>query len=422
MTEPVRAVFKQYESSLDAEIQQRAYEYLKLTLGSEDLLQTVWDVMPAFPERETNIIGQSSEKNSQDSPDINSERTKSKPKEASPAASPAPQPKQTYDPLKELEGIFGASPSVTSSSNVVAKPSSEIDDLLGGSNSTSFSSPVGPDLFALGGSSSAPTSANNGLSSLSGSSFGSSSVSSSGAIKLPKKITLANEGVLYQDGTIQIGFKSEYSQGVGRMMLYYGNVTSQPLQSFATSFSTQPSIILNAQPVGNVVEPRTQMQQMITMTCQSEFADSPHLEVRYNVGGNPVRLLLKLPIVVCKFMEPLKLNGPDFFNRWKQVEGPPLGEQLILKSPTGAIDIASTSKLLSDGFHFAVLQGVDPNANNIVAAANFRTSSAQVICLLRVETNPSHAMYRITLKTHNAQITTALKELLTEQLGEASGF
>ncbi len=43
---------------------------------------------------------------------------------------------------------------------------------------------------------------------------------------------MASEGLLYQDEYIQIGFKSEYSKGMGRMMLYYGNVSGQTLTGF----------------------------------------------------------------------------------------------------------------------------------------------------------------------------------------------
>jgi AP-2 complex subunit alpha len=53
-----------------------------------------------------------------------------------------------------------------------------------------------------------------------------------------KRLCMSSEGILYQDENIQIGFKSEYSNGVGRMMLYYGNVLLQPLLSFNTSIST----------------------------------------------------------------------------------------------------------------------------------------------------------------------------------------
>jgi len=223
---------------------------------------------------------------------------------------------------------------------------------------------------------------------------------------------------LYQDSTIQIGFKSEYSQGQGRMMLFFGNGTSESLQSFTTTFSTQPSFTFNVQPVGNMVEPRAQLQQLVTMTCVSEFSESPTIEVKYIVGGIPTRLLLRLPLVVCKFMDPVKLNGGDFFSRWKQIEGTPLSEQIIVKSGTGTIDIPTVSKLLSGGFHFGILQGVDPNANNIVGAANFKSTAGEILCLLRIEANPQHAMYRVTVKTNSALVTAALKDLLNEQLGE----
>src|SRR6201994_737073 len=50
-------VFKIYSHSLDSELQQRACEYLALaTMPTDDLLQTVCDEMPPFPERASALL------------------------------------------------------------------------------------------------------------------------------------------------------------------------------------------------------------------------------------------------------------------------------------------------------------------------------------------------------------------------------
>lgn len=55
----VQDVFKQHSNlrSADAELQQRASEYLQLSIiASSDVLATVLEEMPAFPERESSIL------------------------------------------------------------------------------------------------------------------------------------------------------------------------------------------------------------------------------------------------------------------------------------------------------------------------------------------------------------------------------
>lgn len=54
--EQLIAVFERYSHVLDAELQQRACEYLAIArLPDEDLLQVVVDEMPPYPERESAV-------------------------------------------------------------------------------------------------------------------------------------------------------------------------------------------------------------------------------------------------------------------------------------------------------------------------------------------------------------------------------
>lgn len=118
-----------------------------------------------------------------------------------------------------------------------------------------------------------------------------------------------------------------------------------------------------------------------------------------------------------KFTGGLQLQGPNFFQQWKQIgENAPLSEQTIVKS-SKPIDIQWLTKIITNGFRMAVLQGVDPNVNNLVAAGSvFVPSGNATPCLVRIETNPQSAMYRVTVKSTDPQITSAFKDLFALQL------
>jgi len=110
------------------------------------------------------------------------------------------------------------------------------------------------------------------------------------------------------------------------------------------------------------------------------------------------------------------MNGPDYFKNWKLYEeGSPGVQQAIIKSPK-ASNVDGLQKLLTNGFHFSVLAAVDPNANNVVAAVTFHSSSSELPCLLRIETNAAASMCRLTVKSPSGPLTTYLKELLEQQL------
>jgi len=157
----------------------------------------------------------------------------------------------------------------------------------------------------------------------------------------------------------------------------------------------------------------------VIVTCNEEFRDPPVFQLSFFVAGAPITITLFLPVVLSKFIEPLQLSRDDFFHRWKQIQGAPLEHVAIVKftNPKNS-EMAFLSKLISTGFKLAVLQAVDPNVNNLVAAGTFNSTSKQVVCLLRIETNPGVGMARVTIRTFHGPVTEALRLLLVPQLGE----
>lgn len=72
--------------------------------------------------------------------------------------------------------------------------------------------------------------------------------------------------------------------------------------------------------------------------------------------------------------------------------------------------------LLSIGLRLAVLADVDTNVNNIVCSGQCYTQLGPVPCLVRLETNPTANMIRMTVKSNNTQLAEAVKQLLLAHL------
>lgn len=185
-----------------------------------------------------------------------------------------------------------------------------------------------------------------------------------------KALCIKSEGVLYEvitpslfeeiggcffhhkpckDGNIQIGLKTEFQRGMGRLILHYGNTTQAPITQFATIISPVNYLSIQIQEIASVIRPMAQVsltsrvswltlksmhhsqeQQLINVACLTEFADALPIQVSFLVNGKSQNLSLRLPVVLTKFVEPATLDSTGFFSLWKKLAGPPYGIPPIL--------------------------------------------------------------------------------------------
>lgn len=119
------------------------------------------------------------------------------------------------------------------------------------------------------------------------------------------------------------------------------------------------------------------------------FTTPPVLTVSFLAGSHQT-ITVRLPIVVTKFLEHVKLGQADFFERWKLIGGPPREAQSVFPielTSVGQLDLAKHRQVVT-GHHLNVLDEIDPNPNNIVAAGVLHMSvEGKVGCLLRLEPN-----------------------------------
>uniref|UniRef100_A0A8C5PQ38 AP-2 complex subunit alpha n=1 Tax=Leptobrachium leishanense TaxID=445787 RepID=A0A8C5PQ38_9ANUR len=358
----------------DVELQQRAVEYLKLSsVASTDVLATVLEEMPPFPERESSILA------------------KLKKKKGPGAVSELEEGKK--DANSEINGGVEATPSTAQST---PSPSA---DLLGfrsapvTASAAPGSSNLLVDVFDTPSVSAAPGSEDHFL-----------------------RFVCKNNGVLFENQLLQIGVKSEFRQNLGRMYLFYGNKTSVQFQSFTATVSCSPELlshILRTKPVDPVVEGGAQVQQVLNIECLTDFDEAPPINIKFRYGGTLQNLTLKLPVTVNKFFQATEMPSQDFFQRWKQLSLPQQEAQKIFKANHPMDSEVTKAKLL--GFGTALLENVDPNPDNYVGAGIVQTKSIQVGCLLRLEPNIQAQMYRLTLRTSKESVSKHLCELLSKQ-------
>ncbi|KAL7977227.1 hypothetical protein Chor_009176, partial [Crotalus horridus] len=401
----------------DVELQQRAVEYLKLSsIASTDVLATVLEEMPPFPERESSILAKLKKKKGPGAGSELEDGKKDPNSEINGGMEPSASTASTPSPSADLLGLRAtpatASGAPTSTGNLLV-------DVFSDSPSTTTGLASGAEENFLSSGAAASVSEDSAL-------------PIAEADELLHKFVCKNNGVLFENQLLQIGVKSEFRQNLGRMYLFYGNKTSVQFQSFTPTVSypgdlqnhillCMPSSQLNIQTkaVEPLVEGGAQVQQVLNIECLSDFTEAPLINIKFRYGGTLQNLTLKLPITVNKFFQATEMQSQDFFQRWKQLSLPQQEAQKIFKANHPMDSEVTKAKLL--GFGSALLEKVDPNPDNYVGAGIIQTKALQVGCLLRLEPNAQAQlsfilqMYRLTLRTSKESVSKHLCELLSQQ-------
>ncbi|XP_069037878.1 AP-2 complex subunit alpha-2 isoform X1 [Lepisosteus oculatus] len=412
----------------DVELQQRAVEYLRLScIASTDILATVLEEMPPFPERESSILAKLKRKKGPGMlPDIEDGR-KERNADVNGGAEPVHVSTNSKSSPPSLPSghLAQSLPSARRPRPPASAPLLPPRGPLppGGPGAPLFQSNSSPsaDLLGLG---SAPT-----LNSAPPPAAGGSllvDVFSENSTSLPmmppadenfSRFVCKNNGVLFENQLLQIGLKSEFRQNLGRMYVFYGNKTSTQFLSFSSSVLCQDSLKselnVHTKPVDPTVDGGAQVQQILNIECVSDFMEAPVLNIQFRYGGTLQNIAVKLPITLNKFFQPTEMTSQDFFQRWKQLSAPQQEVQKIFKAKHSMDTEVTKAKII--GFGVALLDRVDPNPSNFVGAGVIHTKTTQVGCLLRLEPNTQAQMYRLTLRTSRDTVSQRLCELLSDQ-------
>lgn len=365
-------VFDIYSHTLDSELQQRACEYLTLaTLPTDDLLRTVCDEMPPFPERQSALLSRLHQKHANTSDKrtwvVGGKSANSDAQELNMAKNPGL--KRTFSTQSQANGNGHA------------------NGTNGTNGQKAASDLAGLDMANLGSAEPKTKPPN----------LASAAHLSPGWEKGFNRLLLKADGILFEDGQIQIGVRSEYRGQMACLIMYFMNKTPTIMSSFTTTLD------LDESDKGNLtwdikglpdttVTQGNQCQQVIMFEAKKMFSNSPTMRISYLAGALQA-LTLKLPVTPHKFMDPAELTGEDFFKRWKQIGGAPREAQKIIGLAPGSRDREMTEgsvRSVVSGFRWGILDGVDPNRKNFVGASVLHTSeSGKFGCLMRLEPNYS---------------------------------
>ncbi|KAH9217022.1 putative AP-2 adaptor complex subunit alpha [Leptodontidium sp. 2 PMI_412] len=398
-------VFEAYSHTLDSELQQRACEYFALaSLPSDDLLRTVCDEMPPFPERQSALLSRLHQKHANTSDKrtwvVGGKDANANEKDFNLAKNPG---------LKRAFSANGAASRANDSSNGNA------------TNGANGHAKGHNDLAGLNMMDAGPSEPKT----LKAPNLASAAHLSPDWELGYNKLLLKAEGVLYEDGQIQIGVRSEYRGQMACVILYFSNKAPIAVSSFTTTLDLEPAEKENLSwevkglPESTILE-GAQSQQMVMFEAKRVFEKSPTIRISYLAGALQA-LTLKLPVTIHKFMDPAELSADDFFKRWKQIGGAPREAQRIFgvkgwKGGDREINDGFIRRTI-DGFRWGILDGVDPNKKNFVGASVLHTGEGGKFgCLLRLEPNYSTGMVRLTIRATDESVPPIMIQTMQERL------
>lgn len=366
-------VFEFHSHNLDSELQQRACEYLTLArMPTDDLLRTICDEMPPFPERQSALLSRLHQKHANTSDrrtwvvggkDANTDATELNMAKTGPL-------KRTFSATAPLNGNANGGANGTN-----GHVNGGAADLMGLDMSPS---PSEPKMLR------APN-------------LASAAHLSPGWEHGYNRLMVKADGVLYEDGQLQIGVRSEYRGQMACLITYFKNKTPAAMGSFTTTLDLDESEKGNlGWDVKNLPDSSIlqggQSQQVVMFEAKRVFEKSPTVRISYLAGALQA-LTLKLPVAIHKFMDPAELSAEDFFRRWKQIGGAPREAQGVFGvSSKGQREITESFVTRTvEGFRWRILDMVDPNPKNVVGASVLHTSEGGKFgCLMRLEPNYSN--------------------------------
>lgn len=355
-------VFSVYSHNTDSELQQRACEYLALaSLPTDDLLRTVCDEMPPFPERASALLTRLHQKHAGGSD------------------------KRTWV-------VGGRDANIDTKEFNLAQNTGLKRSFTNGAALQAHKTNAAYGKTTNGA-------AQNGASDLSGLDMVEPAKSpnfASAAHLSPdweigyNRLLLKAEGILYEDSQVQVGLRTEYRGELGCIILYFTNKNTFPIHSFTTTLDNRAPDALKTDIKGlpeTTVQPDGQTQQMVMFEAKNVFTEPPTVRISYLAGALQA-LTLQLPVVLHKYMDGASLNADEFFKRWKQIGTAREAQKVFgLINKTRTMDSSFTRRIVA-GFNWGILDNVDPNPKNLVGATVLHTGEGGKFgCLLRLEPN-----------------------------------
>jgi len=394
LNEKILTLFKSHHSAIDPEIQQRSVEYsIMAQYEDQELITSVWEAMPDFPERDSPLMRIIKQKEAQKNANAVSkvfQTTFSDQDEDDEDNDDEDEEESEEEEEEEEEEEQPAAAAATVTATGPAEPAKPQEaDLLS-------------DLFGGGGGGAAAAM----------DSSGSNTIELSQDKSKLLKLLLSPSGVLFENENVQIGLRSqvEIPGGVMKVLLYYGNKSSSVLRVNSVKCVNAASLnnlVISFTPTSFEISPKQQIQQQCKIALNAPISLLPEIEILMA----QYRLTCRFPVMASKFFKPHVFEPQQFKQRWQQLKN----EQQQIIQINHDYDANKLRGILSNGMNMGLIAGVDQNPNNSIGCAVYHfskkkddTNYVTMPVLVRLEFNPQNHAIRATVRSPHQSTTNSV--------------
>jgi len=422
LKDEIGSVLDAHRSSVECEVQQRACEYFALNQSQyASLMESVLDVMPNYSERESLLLKRlNKNKKAVTDRDVWGEKDEGEKKKKEKGK--GEEKKESGESSDEEDESESESDEESSSEDESESESESEDESSSDSEEEGSTRQVKPKPGAtvdlLGGlasvQASAPSAAMSTASLTDSVSF--PPQSSSFVLNLLGKAS----GVLYESRELQIGLKLNIESGhAAKLVFYYGNRCPNALKGVSASLPESDAYRMQVRPTEPFeVAPKKQVMHFFLVHCFKPFKGPININIKFNYLNKPQILDLSLPLFISSFTAPTSLDGAAFVHAWGKYGNE---QQATRKSVDGSVvTVDAVKAALQEKAKLFIVQGVEKNNDNVVAAGTFHTATKNAAgafvtmpCLVRVETKPNLPMFRLTVHSGHSTVSDALMHTIT---------
>merc|ERR1712130_118781 len=395
LNQRILAVFKEHHSAIDPEIQQRSVEYsIMAQHDDQELITTVWEAMPDFPERDSplmRIINKQKNNNILSDDDDQEEEEEEEEEESSSDEEDESEESEQSEEEQQTKNKSKSKPKPKPAAATITKqapPQPQEEDFMS-------------DLFGGG----AAIASNN-----------------SNVVELVQdkakllKLLLSPSGVLFENDMIQIGFRSqiEIPGGVMKVLLYYGNKCSTTITIKSiecTNTSSLSGLGINFTPISFDISPKQQSQQQCKVSLNAPLSVLPKIKISFSNGTDSFVFNCDFPVIASKFFKPHVFEPQQFKQRWQQLKNE---KQQIIQIKK-EYDANKLRGVLSNGMSMGLIAGVDQNPNNAIGCSVYHFAKKRddnnfvtMPVLLRLEFNPQNNAIRVTVRSPHLSTTSSV--------------
>jgi AP-2 complex subunit alpha len=385
----VNEVFDAHLSYVDAEIQQRAVEYSALNdPENDDILASVFEVMPSFSERTSALEKRIKKMKTADrnvfvDPDAKSSDAKESDDSDSGEEDDYDDSGSDFDEDEDQGEASDDGP--FDESKKTRGTAAPVIDLLG----------VEEDIFGTG----------------------TASPSAGFAAQDEKVLPLLlgkETGVIYSHAGLQISVRIMGGTGAQtKMIMYYDTTTSAPISQLSLQPNELQGLRVQMKPSDPfTVHPSQTVQQYLLWKCAKPFAVAPTVKAEFTYQNASHVLDLKLPVTLGHFISAEQWDAARFRSEWKENV---LAEQKVFQSENivDRQDLINRATSTLNMYHVPQLEKSDDNfslCGRLHSTAKHPTTGEPytVPCLIRFETKPGTKFVRVTVRSGHQKVSASL--------------